>query len=81
MSFLPRLADALARFSARYVPDSFTIACLLTLFTFAMGMSLGGATPGTFYLAGEGVQAAIRVSAETSRIRLLIYRKGKWRER
>jgi len=42
---------------------------------------LGGSTPGTFYLAGEGVQAAIRVNGETSRIRLLIYRKGKWRER
>jgi short-chain fatty acids transporter len=32
--------------SARYVPDSFTIACLLTLFTFALGMTLGGASPG-----------------------------------
>ena len=42
---------------------------------------LGGATPGTFYLAGEGVQAAIRVTGETSRIRLLIYRTRKWRER
>jgi type II secretory pathway pseudopilin PulG len=42
---------------------------------------LGGATPGTFYLAGDGVQAALRVSGETSRIRLLIYRRGKWRER
>ena len=42
---------------------------------------LGGATPGTFYLAGDGVQAAIRVTGETSRIRLLIYRTGKWRER
>ena len=36
-SVLPRLADGLARVSARYVPDSFTIACLLTLVTFAMG--------------------------------------------
>lgn len=42
---------------------------------------LGGATPGTFYLAGDGVQAAIRVTGETSRIRLLIYRTRKWRER
>ena len=43
---LPRLADGLARVSARYVPDSFSIACLLTLVTFAMGMTLGRATPG-----------------------------------
>ncbi len=42
---------------------------------------LGGATPGTFYLAGEGVQAAVRVSGSTSRIRLLICRRGLWRER
>jgi type II secretory pathway pseudopilin PulG len=42
---------------------------------------LGGATPGTFYLAGDGVQAAIRVNGETGRIRLLIFRTGKWRER
>jgi short-chain fatty acids transporter len=42
---LPRLADGLARASARYVPDSFSIACLLTLVTLAMGMVLGGAGP------------------------------------
>lgn len=42
---------------------------------------LGGATPGTFYLAGDGVQAAIRVNGMTGRVRLLIYRKGQWRER
>jgi len=42
---------------------------------------LGGATPGTLYLAGEyGVQAAIRVTGNTNRLRLLIYRFGKWRE-
>ncbi len=42
---------------------------------------LGGATPGTFYLAGEyGVQAAIRVTGNTNRLRMLIYRGGKWRE-
>ena len=42
---LPRLADRLARVSARWVPDSFSIACLLTLFTFALGLSVGRATP------------------------------------
>ena len=43
---LPRLADILARVSSRWIPDSFSIACLLTLATFAMGMTLGRATPG-----------------------------------
>jgi short-chain fatty acids transporter len=43
---LSRLADGLARVSARWIPDSFTIACLLTFITFAMGMTLGGATAG-----------------------------------
>ncbi|MFS8071327.1 MAG: TIGR00366 family protein, partial [Byssovorax sp.] len=44
-SLLPRLADGLARVTTRYVPDSFSIACLLTLATFAMGMTLGHAGP------------------------------------
>ena len=42
---LSRIADALARVTTRYIPDSFTIACLLTLVTFAMGMTLGQASP------------------------------------
>ena len=42
---LPRLADRLARVSARWVPDSFSIACLLTLLTFALGITVGRATP------------------------------------
>ena len=41
---------------------------------------LGGATSGTFYLAGEGAQAAVRVNGVTGRVRILIYRNGKWRE-
>lgn len=44
-SVLPRLADRLARLSARWVPDSFSIACLLTLVTFALGLTVGGAGP------------------------------------
>ena len=42
---LARLADGLARATTRYVPDSFSIACVLTLVTFAMGMTLGHAGP------------------------------------
>jgi short-chain fatty acids transporter len=42
---LPRLADRLARASARWVPDSFSIACLLTLATFALGLTAGQAGP------------------------------------
>jgi type II secretory pathway pseudopilin PulG len=41
---------------------------------------LGGATPGTFYLAGDGVQAAVRVVGGAARVRLL-YWNGTWRER
>jgi prepilin-type N-terminal cleavage/methylation domain-containing protein len=40
----------------------------------------GTATPGTFYLAGEYFQAAVRVNAMTSRVRLLVY-NGRWVER
>jgi short-chain fatty acids transporter len=42
---LPRLADGLARVTARWIPDSFSIACLLTLLTFGMGLTLGHAGP------------------------------------
>ena len=43
---------------------------------------IGGATPGTFYLAGEGgLQAAVRVNGMTGRVRLMVWRGGVWRER
>jgi prepilin-type N-terminal cleavage/methylation domain-containing protein len=42
---------------------------------------LGTATPGTFYLSGVGAQAAVRVTPGTARVRLLICRGGRWRER
>jgi hypothetical protein len=40
---------------------------------------LGTATPGTFYLAGEEIQGAVRVSVG-ARVRMLICRGGKWEE-
>lgn len=42
---------------------------------------LGTATPGTFYLAGEGVQAAVRVTPGSARVRLMVCRRTKWVER
>ncbi|HEY7411673.1 MAG TPA: hypothetical protein VII13_13060 [Vicinamibacteria bacterium] len=42
---------------------------------------LGTATPGTFFLAGETLQAAVRVTAGTSRVRLLVCRGRHWEER
>lgn len=42
---------------------------------------LGTATPGTFYLAGEGVQAAVRVNGQTARVRLMICWGVAWEER
>ena len=41
---------------------------------------LGTATPGTFYLAGEGLQAAVRVTGGSARVRLMVWR-GTWQER
>lgn len=41
---------------------------------------LGGATPGTFYLAGKTAQAAVRVNGMTGRVRLMFWR-GHWVER
>jgi len=42
---------------------------------------LGTATPGTFYLAGDASQAAVRVTGGSARVRLMVWRGGKWRER
>jgi prepilin-type N-terminal cleavage/methylation domain-containing protein len=42
---------------------------------------LGTATPGTFYLAGEASQAAVRVTPGTARVRILLCRNGRWIER
>lgn len=39
---------------------------------------LGTATPGTFYLAGETLQAAVRVTGGSSRVRLMVCRGRKW---
>jgi prepilin-type N-terminal cleavage/methylation domain-containing protein len=42
---------------------------------------LGTATPGTFYLAGEGIQGAVRVTPGSARVRLLLSRGATWVER
>ena len=41
---------------------------------------LGGATPGTFYLAGVGRQAAVRVNGGTGRVRVMVCRGRRWVE-
>jgi prepilin-type N-terminal cleavage/methylation domain-containing protein len=41
----------------------------------------GTASPGTFYLAGEGVQGAVRVTPSSARVRLILCRKNRWIER
>ncbi|WP_441289758.1 TIGR00366 family protein [Sorangium sp. KYC3313] len=45
METLVRIADALGRFSARYVPSAFAIAVLLTLLAFGLGLTRAGAAP------------------------------------
>jgi type II secretory pathway pseudopilin PulG len=42
---------------------------------------MGTASPGSFYLAGVGQQAAVRVSPSTARVSVLICRGKTWRER
>ena len=71
-TLLPRLADALARLSTRWVPDAFSIAALLTFLTIALGLALGGATPaecatawgnGVWGLLSFGMQIALVIFA------------------
>jgi hypothetical protein len=38
----------------------------------------GTATPGTFYLTNGRLQAAVRVTGGSGRVRLMVYRGGKW---
>jgi type II secretion system GspH-like protein len=42
---------------------------------------MGTATPGTFYLAGDFAQAAVRVTPESARVRILFCRGRHWVER
>jgi prepilin-type N-terminal cleavage/methylation domain-containing protein len=42
---------------------------------------MGTASPGTFYLAGDGAQAAVRVTPESARVRILFCRGQRWVER
>jgi len=42
---------------------------------------LGTATPGTFYVAGQGLQGAVRVTPGSARVRLMVCRgSGRWVE-
>jgi len=41
----------------------------------------GTATPGTFYLAGDGIQGAVRVTPGSARVRLMVWHGGKWVEK
>ncbi len=55
MGSLVRLAEALGRFTARFVPSAFAIAVLLTAFTFVMALTWGGGTvPGVLQSWGAG---------------------------
>jgi len=38
----------------------------------------GTATPGTFYLAGDEMQAAVRVTGGSARVRVLFWKDGRW---
>lgn len=42
---------------------------------------MGTATPGTFYLAGDRAQAAVRVTPGSARVRILFCRGRRWIER
>src|SRR5437667_6435744 len=42
---MTRVSNAVTRWSARWVPNSFVIACLLTLVTFAMVIGVAGKNP------------------------------------
>ncbi len=47
MTLLSRLAMRLSAWSQRSIPSAFSIACLLTMVTFGLALTAGGATPRT----------------------------------
>jgi len=62
---LARVAEALARASARYVPDAFSIAAVLSLLTLLLGMTVGGASPSQAALAwGNGLWSLLAFSMQ-----------------
>jgi prepilin-type N-terminal cleavage/methylation domain-containing protein len=42
---------------------------------------LGTATPGTFYVTNDKLQAAVRVTGSSGRVRLMLYQGDRWSER
>lgn len=64
-TILPRVAEALARASLRWVPDSLSIAALLSVLTFALALSVGGATPSQALRAwGDGLWSLLAFSMQ-----------------
>lgn len=65
LPLLPQLADALARASARFVPDAFSIAALLTFLTLALAMAAGDADlPRCVRAWGDGVWTLLPFSMQ-----------------
>lgn len=65
MRLLPRLAGTLARVSARFVPDAFSIACLLTFLTLGLALAVGGASPASCVRAwGDGFWSLLSFSMQ-----------------
>ena len=64
-SLLARSATTLAALSARYVPDAFAIASVLSLLTLLLGILVGGATPEQAVLAwGNGFWSLLSFSMQ-----------------
>src|SRR5262245_54985654 len=64
-SLLPRLADAMARASARFVPDAFSIAVLLTFLTLALALAAGDSDlPRCVRAWGDGVWTLLPFSMQ-----------------
>ncbi|MGE5127753.1 MAG: short-chain fatty acid transporter [Betaproteobacteria bacterium] len=62
---LPRVTEALARASLRWVPDSLSIVLLLTLVTFALALTVGGASAGDALRAwGSGLWSLLEFSMQ-----------------
>ncbi len=66
---MTKVADALGKWTARWVPSAFSIAVLLTLLTFSLGLTVGGATlPRVVQSWGDGFWELLSFSMQMALI-------------
>ena len=71
---LARVGLALTRWTERWIPDSWVIAVMLSLFVACLAMTVGGASPATALQAwGQGLWALLSLAMQFTLMMVLAY--------